>query len=122
MTRILPIEIADIIFNYIKLQKTQKIYWEQLYSPASIILKNLIKIYSDYNKIFNPVCYDIDRINIIIRITSKIIQKQLIKKNIYIYMDEYIDNLYILKKHLEFHFKDTKQLVMFNQFMIEYFK
>ena len=25
-------------------------------------------------------------------------------------MDEYIDNLHILKKHLEFHFKDKKQV------------
>ena len=45
-SRILPSDVASIIFNFVKLQKTQKIYWEQLYSPASLILENLIKKYS----------------------------------------------------------------------------
>ena len=34
-----------IIFNFVKLQKTQQIYWEQLYSPASFIIKKLMKRY-----------------------------------------------------------------------------
>ena len=109
-SRILPSELANIIFNFVKLQKTQKIYWEQLYSPSSLILENLIKIYADYDKVFNPISYDIDRINIIIRITNKFALQGLIQKNIYIYTDEYIDNLHTLKKHLQFHFKDTRHL------------
>lgn len=118
-SRILPPEIANIIFNFVKLQKTQQIYWEQLYSPASLILKNLIKIYSDYDKVFNPICYDIHRINIITRITNKFASRGLLQKNIYICMDEYIDNLHTLKKHLQFHFKDIRQLLLLNQLMIE---
>lgn len=109
-SRILPSDLANIIFNFVKLQKTQKIYWEQLYSPSSLILENLIKIYADYDKVFNPISYDIDRINIIIRITNKFASQGLIQKNIYIYTDEYIDNLHTLKKHLQFHFKDTRHL------------
>jgi hypothetical protein len=118
-SRILPHDVASIIFNFVKLQKTQKIYWEQLYSPASLILENLIKIYSDYDKVFNPICYDIDRIKIITIITNKFASQGLIQKNIYIYMDEYIDNLHTLKKHLQFHFKDTRQLLMLNKSIIE---
>lgn len=114
-TQILPLEIANIIFNYVKLQKTQRIYWEQLYSPASLILKNLINIYSNYNKVFNITCYIIDNINIINRINYRFASRKLLQKNIYIYMDEYIDNLHKLKKHLEFHFKDTIESNTFNQ-------
>ena len=117
-SRILPTNIANIIFNFVKLQKTQKIYWEHLYSPASLILENLIKTYSNYTKIFNPVCYDIISINIITNITNKFSSQGLIQKNIYIYMDEYIDNLYILKKHLQFHFKDNRQVIMFEKLLI----
>ena len=55
------------------------------------------------------------------------VAKGLIQKNIYIHMDEYIDNLRILKKHLEFHFKDKRQVSLLwsqtficGQFMIQY--
>ena len=34
-------------------------------------------------------------------------------------MAEYIDNLHTLKKHIEFHFKDPRQLLMCDQSMIE---
>ena len=110
LSRILPYEIAKIIFDYIKLNKTQQIYWEQLYSPTSFIIKDLIKIYSDYNKVFNPLCHNIDRISIIAKITNKLASRGVLQKNIYIYMDEYIDNLLTLKKHLKYHFKDKRQM------------
>tara|TARA_X000000368_G_scaffold232984_1_gene184026 strand:- start:1645 stop:2040 length:396 start_codon:yes stop_codon:yes gene_type:complete len=120
LSRILPYEIAKIIFDYIKLNKTQQIYWEQLYSPTSFIIKDLIKIYSDYNKAFNPLCHNIDRISIIAKITNKLASRGVLQKNIYIYMDEYIDNLDTLKKHLQFHLKDMKQLILLNQPMVDY--
>ena len=62
---------------------------------------------------------EIYRINIITRITNKFASRGLLQKNIYIYMDEYIDNLHTLKKHLQFHFKDIRQLLLLNQLMIE---
>lgn len=121
-SRILPSELANIIFDYVKLLKTQQIYWEQLYSPASLTLKNLINLYSDYDKVFNPICYNIDRITIITNITNRIASRGLLQKNIYIYMDEYIDNLYILKKHLQFHFKNItlfSYTIMLNKSMVD---
>ena len=124
-SRILPHDVASIIFNFVKLQKTQKIYWEQLYSPASLILENLIKKYSDYSKVFHPwiLCDVYNDLMIINRITNRVAARGLIQKNIYIYMDEYIDNLRTLKKHLEFHFKDKTldgwPLFMGNQSMIQ---
>ena len=118
-SRILPSEIANIIFDYIKLQKTQQIYWEQLYSPASLIVKNLINIYSDYDKVSNPICYYIEPITIITRKTNKLVSHGLLQKNIYIYMDEYIDNLNTLKKHLEYHSKYNKQDILYYQYAIE---
>lgn len=117
-SRILPPEIANIIFNFVKLQKTQQIS-EELDCYTHLIIKDLIKKYSDYDKIFNPICYDIHRINIITRITNIFASRGLLQKNIYICMDEYIDNLHTLKKHLQFHFKDIRQLLLLNQFMIE---
>ena len=108
-SRILPPEIAIIIFNFIKLKKTQIIYWEQLYSPASFIVKKLVKRYSDYNKVFYPISDVYNELMIITRITNKFAVRGLIQKNIYIYMDEYIDNLHTLKKHMEFHFEDKRQ-------------
>ena len=109
-SRILPSDVANIIFNFVKLQKTQQIYWEQLYSPASFIIKKLMKRYSDYSKVFNPISDLHNDLMIVTRITNRLAAKGLIQKNIYIHMDEYIDNLRILKKHLEFHFKDKKQV------------
>tara|TARA_B100001093_G_C25945784_1_gene642815 strand:- start:60 stop:476 length:417 start_codon:yes stop_codon:yes gene_type:complete len=109
-SRILPSDLANIIFNFVKLQKTQQIYWEQLYSPASFIIKKLMKRYSDYSKVFNPISDLHNDLMIITRITNRLAAKGLIQKNIYIHMDEYIDNLRILKKHLKFHFKDKKQV------------
>ena len=109
-SRILPPEIANIIFDYVKLQKTQKIYWEKLYSPSSFIIKKLMKRYSDYSKDFSPITDVYNDIMIIARITNKLAAKGLIQKNIYIYMDEYIDNLLTLKKHLKYHFKDKRQM------------
>ena len=108
-SRILPSELASIIFNFVKLQKTQKIYWEQLYSPASFIIKKLMKRYSDYSKVFHPISDVYNDLMIITRITNRLAAKGLIQKNIYIYMDEYIDNLRTLKKHMEFHFEDKRQ-------------
>lgn len=119
LSRILPIEIAYIIFDYIKLQKTQQIYWEQLYSPASLIIKNLVKIYSNYEMAFNPICNNIDQISIIAKITNKLTSQGIIQKNIYIYMDEYIDNLDTLKKHLQFHLKDIRQIILLNHVISE---
>ena len=52
-SRILPSDVANIIFNFVKLQKTQQIYWKQLYSPTSFIIEKLMKRYSDYSKLFN---------------------------------------------------------------------
>ena len=109
-SRILPPEIANIIFDYVKLQKTQKIYWVQLYSPTSFIVKKLIKRYSNYSKVFHPFSDVYNDLMIITNITNKLAVRGLIQKNIYIYMDEYIDNLRTLKKHMEFHFKDIIQL------------
>lgn len=108
-TRFLPSDVAIIIFNFVKLQKTQKIYWEQLYSPVSLIINKLVKRYSDYNKVFCPIIDVYNDLMIITNITNRLAARGLIQKNIYIYMDEYIDNLRTLKKHLKFHFKDTKQ-------------
>lgn len=126
-SRILPSDVANIIFNFVKLQKTQQIYWKQLYSPASFIIKKLMKRYSDYNKVFNPISDLHNDLIIITRITNRLAAKGLIQKNIYIHMDEYIDNLRILKKHLAFHFKDIKQvscginpLFISSQSMIQY--
>lgn len=119
---ILPAEIANIIFNFVKLQKTvETIYWEKLYSPASLILENLTDAYSDYEKVFKftPYFYDINRVDIIIRATNIVASQGLLQKNIYIYMDKYIDNLYALKKHVEFHFKNTRHLCIFNEAMNE---
>lgn len=126
-SRILPSDVANIIFNFVKLQKTQQIYWEQLYSPSSLIINKLVKIFSDYSKVFNPICDLHNDLMIVIRITNRLVVKGLIQKNIYIHMDEYIDNLRILKKHLEFHFKDknhlpygVKSLLICGQSMIQY--
>tara|TARA_Y100000816_G_scaffold129523_1_gene91327 strand:- start:1170 stop:1589 length:420 start_codon:yes stop_codon:yes gene_type:complete len=127
-SRILPSDVANIIFNFVKkIQNTQKIYWEQLYSPASFIIKKLMKKYSDYSKVFHPTSYVYNDLMIITRITNRVAAKGLIQKNIYIHMDEYIDNLRILKKHLEFHFKDKRQVSLLwsqtficGQFMIQY--
>lgn len=119
LSRILPSDIANIIYDYIKLQKTQQIYWEQLYSPASLMVKNIINIYSDYEKVSNPICYYIDPITIITRKTNILVSRGLLQKNIYIYMDEYIDNLDTLKKHLEYHSKYNKQDILYYQYAIE---
>ena len=118
-SRILPSEIANIIFDYVKLQKTKQIYWEKIYCPSSLIIKNLIKTYSDYNTKFKSIIYIKDELKIIIETTNKLAIKGLIKKNIYKYMDEYIDNLFTLKKHIEFHFKDSKQIILCNQSIIQ---
>ena len=123
LSRILPSDVASIIFNFVKLQKIQEIYWEQLYSPSSLIIKKLVKRYSDYSKVFHPISDVYNDLMIINRITNRVAARGLIQKNIYIYMDEYIDNLRTLKKHLEFHFKDKTldgwPLFMGNQSMIQ---
>ena len=54
------------------------------------------------------------------KITNKLASRGVLQKNIYIYMDEYIDNLDTLKKHLQFHLKDMKQLILLNQPMVDY--
>jgi hypothetical protein len=126
-SRILPSDLANIIFNFVKLQKTQQIYWEQLYSPSSLIINKLVKRYSDYSKVFSLRSDLHNDLMIVTSITNRLAAKGLIQKNIYIYMDEYIDNLRILKKHLEFHFKDNNQvpygvkpLLISSQCMIQY--
>ena len=101
----LPDEISAIIYDYVKLAKFQQIYWEKLYSPASLIVKKLIKIYSDYDKIFHSFTPVNNELIIIIKITTEVASQGFIQKNIYILMDEYIDNLGILKKHLDYHFR-----------------
>ncbi len=125
-SRILPSDVANIIFNFVKLQKTQKIC-DELDCYTHLIIKKLIKRYSDYSKVFNPISDLHNDLMIITRITNRLAAKGLIQKNIYIHMDEYIDNLRILKKHLEFHFKDKRQesygfrpLFICGQSMIQY--
>tara|TARA_Y100000748_G_C15332260_1_gene424577 strand:- start:269 stop:670 length:402 start_codon:yes stop_codon:yes gene_type:complete len=110
LSRILPQDISQIIYNLIKLEKLEKIYWEKLYSPASFIVNKLVDEYSNYSSKYyrSGIFYIRDDIMTIIRITNKVASQGLIEKNIYILMDEYIDNLYILKKHLEYHFKYSK--------------
>jgi hypothetical protein len=127
LSRILPGDVARIIFDYVKLEKTQKIYWKELYSPASLIVNKLVKRYSDYSIVFNSKNELYDDLMIITNITNRLSSKGLIQKNIYIPMDEYIDNLRTLKKHLKFHFKDTKHmsyalepLFIWGKYMIEH--
>lgn len=127
-SRILPSDVANIIFNFVKkIQNTQKIYWEQLYSPASFVIIKLMKRYSDYSKIFHLTSDVYNDLMIITSNTKRLAAKGLIQKNVYIHMDEYIDNLRILKKHLEFHFKYKRQgsllwsqTLICGQFMIQY--
>lgn len=107
-SRILPHDVASIIFNFVKLQKTQTIS-AVLDCYTHLIIKNLIKIYSDYSKVFHPISDVYNQLSVITRVKDKFATRGLIQKNIYIYMDEYIDNLRTLKKHMEFHFKDKRQ-------------
>jgi hypothetical protein len=108
LSRILPQEISLIIYDYVKLNKVQEIYWYKLYSPAHLIIKKYIAIYSKYDKIYQYNKVNNNELEIVIKITNTLKKKGFIKKNIYIFMDEYIDNLMVLKKHLDYHFKYIK--------------
>lgn len=117
-SRILPPDISNIIFNFVKLEKTKKIY-NELDSYAHLIIKKLVNRFSDHGKVYYTVFDVYNELTTITRITNKFLKKGLIQKNIYIYMDEYIDNLFRLKQHIEFHFKDTKQLLFCDEAMFQ---
>ena len=56
-----------------------------------------MKRYSDYSKLFNPTSDLYNDLILVTRITNRLAAKGLIQKNIYIQMDEYVDNLHIKK-------------------------
>ena len=102
LSRIFPFDIAEYIYNFVKINKCINIYWNKLYMPSSLIIDNIIKQFSNYN-IPSNLGLIYNSIHILYTIIYPIKQKGFLQKNIYIFLDEYIDKLNIMKKHLNYH-------------------
>ena len=110
LTRIFPFDVAEYIYKFIQKTQCERIYSRKLYSPASLIINSLIKEYSDYTIIKN-VGMASDKIKTIYRITYPIKCAGLLEKNIDILIDEYINNLIILKKLLSYHYNYSQDYI-----------
>lgn len=107
LTRIFPLDIAEYIYKFIQTIQCERIYFRKLNYP-SLIVQSLIKEYSDYS-IPKNVGMASDRLKIITKITYPIKRAGLLEKNIDILFDKYINNLMILKKHLDYHYKNSQE-------------